>query len=119
MDAGIPDFRSKNGLFHHASVGGQQLAFDKHSFDYSMLNVRSALSGVIKGSMIEKQTPTEMAKLCEAVALLSIKCAAATPTAIHKLLQVLAQESRLLRVYTQNIDGLEEKCGISVAHLVC
>jgi NAD-dependent histone deacetylase SIR2 len=35
---------------------------------------------------------------------------AAKPTAMHLALDFLAAENRLLRIYTQNIDGIEEKC---------
>ncbi|RYC54723.1 hypothetical protein CHU98_g11486, partial [Xylaria longipes] len=38
---------------------------------------------------------------------LRIQSVTATPTAFHHLLQFLAQDNRLLRLYTQNIDGLE------------
>lgn len=39
---------------------------------------------------------------------------AAQPTAFHSFLNSLDQEGRLLRCYTQNIDGLEARAGLSV-----
>ena len=38
---------------------------------------------------------------------------AAQPTLFHHLLKRLDREGRLQRVYTQNIDGLEEKAGLT------
>jgi NAD-dependent SIR2 family protein deacetylase len=38
---------------------------------------------------------------------------AAQPTVFHRLLKRLDDEGRLLRVYTQNIDNLEERAGLS------
>ena len=38
---------------------------------------------------------------------------AAQPTFFHRLLKRLDEEGRLQRVYTQNIDGLEAKAGLS------
>ncbi|ORY55334.1 DHS-like NAD/FAD-binding domain-containing protein [Leucosporidium creatinivorum] len=37
----------------------------------------------------------------------------AQPTAFHSFLKTLDDEGKLFRVYTQNIDGLEEKAGLS------
>jgi NAD-dependent histone deacetylase SIR2 len=39
----------------------------------------------------------------------------ASPTATHKFLKYLADRKRLLRVYTQNIDCLEEKVGLKLS----
>lgn len=44
---------------------------------------------------------------------LAVKSAQATPTPFHQYLATLDQRERLLRVYTQNIDGLEEKAGLT------
>eukprot|EP01048_Picozoa_sp_COSAG05_P017825 COSAG05_NODE_2501_length_2977_cov_1.785268_3_plen_207_part_00 len=40
------------------------------------------------------------------------------PSFTHRFLALLAEEKRLLRVYTQNIDGLERAAGIAPAKLV-
>jgi NAD-dependent SIR2 family protein deacetylase len=47
------------------------------------------------------------------VAQLSDLSQAAQPTAFHHLLRELDQRGRLLRVYTQNIDAIEQKSGLS------
>ena len=47
------------------------------------------------------------------IARLSQLSEAAEPTTFHRFLRVLDDRRRLLRVYTQNIDALEEKCGLT------
>ena len=47
------------------------------------------------------------------IAQLSQLSEAAEPTAFHRFLRVLDDRRRLLRVYTQNIDALEEKSGLT------
>ena len=47
------------------------------------------------------------------IARLSQLSEAAEPTTFHRLLRVLDDRRRLLRVYTQNIDALEEKAGLT------
>ena len=47
------------------------------------------------------------------IARLSQLSEAADPTAFHRFLRVLDVRHRLLRVYTQNIDALEEKSGLT------
>lgn len=48
---------------------------------------------------------------------------AAAPAPFHNFLKVLDSKNKLFRVYTQNIDGLEEKCGLSYgipeSHVPC
>ena len=50
---------------------------------------------------------------CRMIARLSQLSEVAEPTAFHQFLRVLDERRRLLRVYTQNIDALEEKSGIT------
>jgi NAD-dependent SIR2 family protein deacetylase len=40
------------------------------------------------------------------------------PSDSHRFLAYLEQQNRLLRVYTQNIDGLEHQAGVSEKHIV-
>src|SRR4051812_48915401 len=47
------------------------------------------------------------------IAQLSDLSQAAQPTAFHHVLRALDDRGRLLRVYTQNIDAIEQKCGLS------
>jgi NAD-dependent histone deacetylase SIR2 len=48
------------------------------------------------------------------VANLSELCDDASPTPFHRALTMLHHRGKLARVYTQNIDGLEGKAGLSV-----
>ncbi|KAJ2894903.1 NAD-dependent protein deacetylase hst4 [Zalerion maritima] len=81
VSAGIPDFRSKKGLF--ASQG-------KHLFD----------SSVYKHDKLTSDFHDMIRSLFE----LSKD---AVPTRFHHLVASLANEGRLQRLYTQNVDGLE------------
>lgn len=96
--ANIPDFRSTAGLFRklkekHPNAG---LTSGKDLFDASLFN--SASTSSIFYSMIAE---------------LKAMADAASPTTFHHLLKRLDMEGRLQRVYTQNIDGLEERAGLS------
>jgi NAD-dependent SIR2 family protein deacetylase len=50
---------------------------------------------------------------CKFIAEMATTAAMARPTSFHELLATLNARGRLLRVYTQNIDGLELKSGLS------
>ena len=47
------------------------------------------------------------------IARLSELSQAAAPTPFHQILRTLDDRGKLLRVYTQNIDAIESKCGLS------
>lgn len=47
------------------------------------------------------------------IAQLSELSQAASPTSFHRVLRALDDRGKLLRVYTQNIDAIESKCGLS------
>ncbi|KAG6842282.1 hypothetical protein C0991_010570 [Blastosporella zonata] len=53
------------------------------------------------------------ALFCQMIAQLWGLSQAAQPTAFHNVLRALDDRGKLLRVYTQNIDAIEEKCGLS------
>ncbi|OBZ72467.1 NAD-dependent protein deacetylase hst4 [Grifola frondosa] len=96
VQAGIPDFRSSEGLFHSLKKDNPTLSSGKDLFDAMVFN---------------SETTTSL--FCQMIAQLSELSQAAMPTAFHKLLRVLDDRGRLLRVYTQNIDALEEKSGLT------
>ena len=50
---------------------------------------------------------------CQMIAQLSRLSHDAEPTAFHRLLRTLDDHGKLLRVYTQNIDAIEQKTGLS------
>lgn len=91
VSAGIPDFRSSNGLFaslkgEHKLKGGS----GKQLFDAAVYKDADSTS-----------------QFHEMVRKLSQMSQHAKPTTFHHMLARLATEGRLLRLYTQNVDGLE------------
>ncbi|KAK4232269.1 DHS-like NAD/FAD-binding domain-containing protein [Podospora fimiseda] len=90
VSAGIPDFRSSTGLF--ASLRGQHKlkASGKHLFDASVYKHDSSTTSF--HTMVR-----QLAQMTDN----------AKPTPFHHMLASIAQEGRLLRLYTQNIDTLE------------
>ncbi|KAH8749092.1 DHS-like NAD/FAD-binding domain-containing protein, partial [Diaporthe sp. PMI_573] len=83
VSAGIPDFRSKDGIFK-TTANGKQL------FDASVYNHNASTEAFHE--MIQNLVP-----LCET----------ASHTPFHHMVATIAYEGRLRRLYTQNIDGLE------------
>ncbi|KAG6820937.1 hypothetical protein H0H93_009173 [Arthromyces matolae] len=98
VQAGIPDFRSPDGLFKSLKRDNprEALASGKDLFDASVFNSEHTT-----------------ALFCQMIAQLWTLSQAAEPTSFHNVLRALDDRGKLLRVYTQNIDALEEKCGLS------
>ncbi|PPQ63925.1 hypothetical protein CVT24_010323 [Panaeolus cyanescens] len=98
VQAGIPDFRSSEGLFQSIKRDNprEQLSSGKELFDASVFNSEHKTS-----------------LFCQMIAQLSDLSQAAQPTPFHNLLRALDDRGRLLRVYTQNIDAIEQKSGLS------
>lgn len=96
--ANIPDFRSASGLF-------------------ASLKQRYPNSGLTSGKDLFDarlfQSEASTALFFAMIAELKDMSDAAQPTLFHHMLRRLDMEGRLQRVYTQNIDGLEEKVGLS------
>lgn len=89
-DVLVPDFRSSTGLF--SSLRGQHKlkASGKHLFDASVYKHDSSTTSF--HTMVRE---------------LAAMTAKAKPSPFHHLLASLAQEGRLMRLYTQNIDTLD------------
>nr|VWO94045.1 NAD-dependent histone deacetylase SIR2 [Ganoderma boninense] len=104
VEAGIPDFRSSEGLFQSLKKDHPRLASGKALFDASIF--RSVLTR-------SWQSQDTISLFCQMIARLSQLSEAAKPTTFHQFLRTLDDRQRLLRVYTQNIDALEEKSGLS------
>ncbi|KAH9824361.1 DHS-like NAD/FAD-binding domain-containing protein [Melampsora americana] len=96
--ANIPDFRSSTGLF--ASL--------KSRFPNAKLN-----SGRDLFDINAWKDPETCSLHLGMLAELHGVCEKAQPTKFHEFLKNLDEEGKLSRVYTQNIDGLEEKAGLS------
>lgn len=90
VSAGIPDFRSSHGLFQTLKQKDRLKTSGKRLFDASVYKDDSSTSS-----------------FHDMVRDLSSMVSQAEPTLFHRLLARLAQEGRLLRLYTQNIDGIE------------
>ncbi|CAI7574743.1 unnamed protein product [Penicillium palitans] len=92
--AGIPDFRSTDGLFKSLQKKHNLKASGKLLFDAAVY-----------------QDDALTAPFHEMVRSLSEEVANIKPTAFHQMLARLGIESRLKRLYTQNIDGIETSMG--------
>ena len=79
----VPDFRSSTGMFNTTRSG-------KHLFDASVY-----------------QTDESTSSFHDMVRELSRQISDAKPTLFHEMLATLASEGRLLRLYTQNVDGID------------
>ncbi|KAI1119633.1 DHS-like NAD/FAD-binding domain-containing protein [Nemania sp. NC0429] len=90
VSAGIPDFRSSSGLFATLPKEHGLKGSGKHLFDAS----------VYKHDSTTSYFHTMVRDLSQLVK-------SAKPTPFHHLLASLSKEGRLLRLYTQNVDGLE------------
>lgn len=90
VSAGIPDFRSATGLFATQRTQHKVKASGKHLFDASVYRHKSSTSSF--HTMVREMS--EMSQKAE-------------PTPFHHLLASLAQEGRLLRLYSQNIDCID------------
>tara|TARA_R110002003_G_scaffold1577_4_gene23250 strand:- start:10163 stop:11980 length:1818 start_codon:yes stop_codon:yes gene_type:complete len=90
VSAGIPDFRSATGLFNSLKKEHRLKSSGKDLFDASVYQDNDSTSS-----------------FHDMVRTLSQQTKSAQPTAFHHLLATLAQEGRLMRLYTQNVDGID------------
>ena len=88
--AGIPDFRSSDGLFR--SLRGEH-------------RLKSSGKALFDASVYKDDHSTS--SFHDMVRTLSKLAGNAQPTLFHRFLARLAVEGRLQRLYTQNVDGLE------------
>ncbi|KAL2817831.1 putative SIR2 family histone deacetylase [Aspergillus granulosus] len=88
--AGIPDFRSDEGLFKTLQKKHNLKASGKLLFDAAVY-----------------QDEALTASFQDMVRSLSEEAEKTSPTAFHHMLARLGRENRLTRLYTQNIDGIE------------
>lgn len=86
----VPDFRSSTGLFTSLKAEHKLKGSGKHLFDASVYKDDSSTSSF--HSMV-----SSMSRLTQA----------AKPTAFHNMLATIGSEDRLLRLYSQNVDGID------------
>ncbi|KAN0101317.1 DHS-like NAD/FAD-binding domain containing protein, partial [Tylopilus felleus] len=106
--AGIPDFRSKQKIPGIPELSQRKL---KDMFQLSMITARRMSS-----SCYDNNLKPLFARFTARLAQMSMH---SEPTLFHKLLKNLNDRGTLVRIYTQNIDGLELKAGVSAYHRSC
>ncbi|OBZ79976.1 NAD-dependent histone deacetylase HST3 [Grifola frondosa] len=93
---GIPDFRSSDGLY----------ALVKEQYPDVVLRGRD----LFDASLFRDSTST--AVFYTFISQLKVSIDSASPSPTHRFLKTLDSKRKLLRSYTQNIDGLEERAGL-------
>ncbi|KAJ4478290.1 DHS-like NAD/FAD-binding domain-containing protein [Lentinula aciculospora] len=94
--SGIPDFRSSDGLYNLV----------KSQYPDSVLKGRD----LFDASLFRDPTSTKI--FFQFISRLKQDIDQAEPTPTHDFLRILEGRRKLLRSYTQNIDGLEERVGL-------
>ncbi|KAJ3553115.1 hypothetical protein NM688_g3787 [Phlebia brevispora] len=93
---GIPDFRSSDGLY----------ALVKQQYPDVVLKGRD----LFDASLFRDSTST--AVFYTFISKLKQSVDSASPSSTHRFIKTLDTKRKLLRSYTQNIDGLEERAGL-------
>ncbi|PIL31814.1 hypothetical protein GSI_06518 [Ganoderma sinense ZZ0214-1] len=93
---GIPDFRSSDGLY----------ALVKQQYPDVVLKGRDLFDASLF------RDPTSTAVFYTFISRLKKSIDVATPSPTHRFLKTLDSKRKLLRSYTQNIDGLEDRAGL-------
>jgi NAD-dependent histone deacetylase SIR2 len=102
VSAGIPDFRSADGLYARILSGsGSKTAKGKDFFDASFFH----------NSTTRPLFNRFVAELCKL-------CSSGSPTPTHSFIANLVKEGRVTRWYSQNIDGLEKAMGLQTTSCV-
>jgi NAD-dependent SIR2 family protein deacetylase len=92
VSCGIPDFRSKDGIYNMARHMDVVLPEPECLFQIEYF----------------RQDPTPFFQIVR-----NAFANSPVPSATHRFLKLLQDKKKLLRVYTQNIDGLEEAAGVT------
>lgn len=90
INIAVPDFRSSQGLFRSLKDEYNLKGSGKHLFDASVY-----------------KDDVSTSSFHDMVSSMSRLTKDAKPTAFHNMLATIAQEDRLLRLYSQNVDGID------------
>ncbi|OBT69505.1 hypothetical protein VE03_01143 [Pseudogymnoascus sp. 23342-1-I1] len=90
VSAGIPDFRSSTGLFTTLRSKHDLKSSGKHLFDAAVY-----------------KNDESTASFHNMVREMSHMTRQANPTMFHHMIATIAEEGRLMRLYTQNVDGID------------
>lgn len=98
-NAGIPDFRSSDGLYNlvKQKYPSKSITKGQDLFDISLF--RDEIS---------------LALFCQFMESLYLSSLLAHPTETHKFIKTLKEKNKLLRCYTQNIDSIEKLLHLNV-----
>ena len=94
-ESGIPDFRSKNGLYNTLDV-----KFEKYNPEY----------------LLSKQCLNEKPNVFFEFYKQKMNCADYQPNITHFKLREMEEKNKLAAIITQNIDGLHQKAGSEVVY---
>ncbi|WRT66437.1 uncharacterized protein IL334_003393 [Kwoniella shivajii] len=94
--SGIPDFRSADGLY----------SLVKSRYPDTFFTGKDLFSSGLFSN------PSTTSIFYTFIAELAISCSKAEPTKTHHFIKKLEQKGKLLRSYTQNVDGLERRLGL-------
>ncbi|KAK9460042.1 DHS-like NAD/FAD-binding domain-containing protein [Lipomyces oligophaga] len=97
-NAGIPDFRSENGLYNMV----------KKEYPDAVVKGKDLFDSVLFSD------PLSASVFCTFMARLRACILEAHSTSVHKFIKLLHDKRKLLRCYTQNIDGLESQEDLSI-----
>jgi NAD+-dependent protein deacetylase SIR2 len=102
VSGGIPDFRSADGLYNLVKTQYPTTVFKgQELFDASCFS-----------------DPAKTKLFYSFMSYLKQTCQQAQVTDTHLFLKYLSDEKKLMRVYTQNVDDLDHRCGLSVGYTV-
>lgn len=99
-NAGIPDFRSEDGLYNLV----------KQQYPEAVVKGKDLFDSILF------RDPTTVQIFHTFMAGLRQSILGAHPTPTHHLIKRLREKKKLLRCYTQNIDGLEKQVGLSMGY---
>ncbi|KAG0689467.1 hypothetical protein C6P40_004965 [Pichia californica] len=99
-NAGIPDFRSNDGLYNKKlkkeNENNKKIIKGKEMFDISVYRSIETIN-IFNNFIYDLYKQVSYSK----------------PTLTHEFIKKLQDKNKLIKCYTQNIDGLERDCGLS------